>query len=188
MARPRSEDRRNAILAAAVDIVAEQGLGAPTAAIAKRAGVSHGSVFTYFETKTALLNVLYLELTIGLTDSVMAAVSTGEDKRARFEQLWMAWTSWGATNRSKRRVQELLETSDEVTEANREAAYEHAEPVYDLIRQASASGPLRDAPIRYVGRLVSALATTTMDFMIRHPGKATKLQKAGLDAAWRMLS
>ena len=62
MARPRNEDRRNAILSAATRVIASQGLGAPTAGIAKEAGVSNGSLFVYFDTKATLLNELYVAL------------------------------------------------------------------------------------------------------------------------------
>ncbi|MFX5718343.1 TetR/AcrR family transcriptional regulator, partial [Acinetobacter baumannii] len=41
MARPRSEDKRNAILAAAIRVIITQGLSAPTALIAHEAGVSN---------------------------------------------------------------------------------------------------------------------------------------------------
>jgi hypothetical protein len=41
--RPRSGDKRNAILAAATGIISEQGLSAPTAKIARAAGVADGS-------------------------------------------------------------------------------------------------------------------------------------------------
>jgi AcrR family transcriptional regulator len=51
MARPKSEDKRNAIMAAAIRVIAAQGLAAPTATIAKEAGVANGSLFNYFETK-----------------------------------------------------------------------------------------------------------------------------------------
>ena len=40
MARPRSEDKQIALLEAATEVVAEQGLAAPTSLIAKRAGVA----------------------------------------------------------------------------------------------------------------------------------------------------
>ena len=126
VARPRSEDRRNAILAATVEVIAEQGLGAPTAAIAKRAGVPHGSVFTYFETKTELLNVLYLELTRALTDTVLAVMPAEDDTRAQFHHLWVSWTSWGVSHPSKRRVQAQLNVSDQVSELNRNAAYDES--------------------------------------------------------------
>ena len=47
---------------AAARVIAVQGLGAATATIAREAGVSNGSLFTYFDTKADLLNQLYLEL------------------------------------------------------------------------------------------------------------------------------
>ncbi len=58
MARPRSKDRRNAILSAATSVIACQGLGAATATIAKEAAVSNGSLFLYFDTKATLFNEL----------------------------------------------------------------------------------------------------------------------------------
>ena len=187
MARPRNEDRRNAILKATTELVAKQGLGAPTAAIAKRASIPHGSVFTYFKTKTDLLNVLYVDLSREMTDIVLATMPAGEDICAQFHHLWETWISWGAANLSKRRAQTLLNVSDLVTEQNRNAAFDYAEPVYQIFRRASASGALRDSPSRYIGGLIHGLAETTMDFIIRNPRKAKKLREAGLQAAWRML-
>jgi len=188
MARPRSEDRRNAILMATTELIAEQGLGAPTAAIAKRAGVPNGSIFTYFKTKTDLLNVLYIELSREMTDTVLARMPAGDDIRAQFHHLWETWTSWGAANLSKRRVQTLLNVSDLVTEQNRNTAYEYADAVYELFRRASARGALRNSPTRYIGGLVHGLAETTMDFIVRNPRKAQQFREAGFEAAWRMLN
>ena len=45
MARPRSEDKHQALLEAATEIVASHGLAAPTAQIARRAGVAEGTLF-----------------------------------------------------------------------------------------------------------------------------------------------
>ncbi len=42
--------------------IANVGLGAPTAKIARRAGVAAGTLFTYFANKEELLNELYVEL------------------------------------------------------------------------------------------------------------------------------
>ena len=69
MARPRSEDKRNALMAAATRVIVTQGLSAPTAMIAQEAAVSNGSLFTYFETKADLFNQLYLELKAGYAAS-----------------------------------------------------------------------------------------------------------------------
>lgn len=188
MARPLSEEKRKAILMAATDLVAEQGLGAATAEIAKKAGVPNGSVFTYFDTKAELLNALYLELKAELTDAVLAAMPDGNDTRAQLHHLWVIWTHWGASNPSKRRVLAQLSVSDQITELSRKAAYDAAGPSLDLIRRASARGALRDAPLQYVGALIETSVATTTDFMIREPARAEEFCEFGFEAAWRALS
>ena len=188
MARPRSEDKRNAILAAATDLVAEQGLGAATAEIAKRAGVPHGSIFTYFGTKAELLNALYLELKSELTDTVSVAMPAGDDIRVQFHHLWVSWTHWGASNPAKRRALTQLSVSDQITELSRKAAYEAAGSSLELIKRASASGALRGAPLQYVGAFVETSAAVTMDFMIRDPARADDFCDFGFEAVWRALS
>jgi len=71
MPRPRSDDKRSAIIAATTRIIVTQGLRAPTAGIAKEAGVANGSLFTYFETKSDLFNALYLELKLEMASAVV---------------------------------------------------------------------------------------------------------------------
>jgi AcrR family transcriptional regulator len=62
VARPRSKDRRNAILEAATRLFAERGLVAsPTSEISKRAGVAEGTLFTYFQSKDNLISPLNRE-------------------------------------------------------------------------------------------------------------------------------
>jgi hypothetical protein len=123
-----------------------------------------------------------------LTDTVLAGMPGGRDTRAQFRHLWVTWTHWGVANRAKRRAQAQLNVSELVSEQNRNAAYARADPVYQLIRRVSARGVLKDAPIRYVGSLVSAWAGTTMDYMSRTPAETDRLCKLGFDAVWRALS
>ena len=188
MARPLSEDRRNAILAATAELVAEQGLGAATAEIARKAGVPHGSVFTYFATKTDLLNALYLALKTELTEEVLREMPTGDDTFARAHHLWVTWTHWGMRHPIKRRALAQLGVSDQISQASRKASYEDAAAAVSLIRDASARGALKDAPSPYVGALVEAMATTTMDFMIGNPAQAEALCEHGFEALWRALN
>ena len=70
-AKAKSDEKRSAILEAATRIIVMQGLSAPTAGIAKEAGVANGSLFTYFETKTDLFNQLYLELKMEMASATM---------------------------------------------------------------------------------------------------------------------
>jgi AcrR family transcriptional regulator len=169
-----------------MELVAEQGLGAATAEIAKRAGVPNGSVFTYFDTKTALFNALYLELKAELTDTV-SAVPAQDDTRTQLHHLWVSWTHWGASNPAKRRVLAQLSVSDQITELSRKAAYAAARPSLALIQRTSANGALRDAPLQYVGALVETLVATTTDFMIGDPARADEICEFGFEAVWRAL-
>ena len=60
MSRPRSEQKRQAILDAAFRVFVERGVAAsPTSAISKAAGVAEGTLFTYFKTKEELMHELY---------------------------------------------------------------------------------------------------------------------------------
>ncbi len=57
------EDKREAILQATLELVAEHGFhDAPCSLIAERAGVAAGTIYRYFESKELLINALYLEL------------------------------------------------------------------------------------------------------------------------------
>src|SRR6476661_6120071 len=58
-----SPDKREAILAAALRLIARLGLhAAPMSAVAREAGVAAGTLYLYFPSKEAMINALYLEL------------------------------------------------------------------------------------------------------------------------------
>ncbi|MDQ0513297.1 TetR/AcrR family transcriptional regulator [Ancylobacter amanitiformis] len=188
MARPRSEEKRDAILTAAMELVAEHGLGAATAEIAKRAKVPHGSVFTYFGTKSALLNELYVALKTELSDAILETMPGDGDVRAQLHHLWTSWTGWGVLNPSGRRALAQLGVSDQITDASRQAAAIVAGPAVDIVRRARSSGALRNAPLAYVGALVETMAGTTIDFMIRDRDNAESIREAGFEALWQAVS
>ena len=77
MARPLSEEKRQALLDAAAEFVASLGTGASTAKIAKAAGVSEGTLFTYFPTKDDLLNQLFLEIEADLAETDAGPICGG---------------------------------------------------------------------------------------------------------------
>src|SRR5580700_2335073 len=104
MARPLSEDKRTAILDAATEAVAVLGVSAPTAKIAKGAGVAEGTLFTYFTNKDELLNRLYLELKMDLRDAVITGYPAGKGLLERCRHFWDRYIGWGAAHPLKRRA------------------------------------------------------------------------------------
>ena len=108
MARPQSEEKRNAILAAAAEVIAGQGLGAPTARIAKLAGVAEGTLFTYFDNKDDLLNALYLDIKAELREVMMTRYPKQASVRERVQHVWNKFVDWGVAQPQKRRAMAQL--------------------------------------------------------------------------------
>src|SRR3954464_3709249 len=140
MARPRSEDKRDALMAAATPAAAAPGLrrpapgtpagaaapglAAPTAVIAREAGVSNGSLFTYFETKADLFSRLYLELKTGMAAASLEGLPAKAPLHEQFSHMWSNWMRWAVANPGKRRALALLSVSDDVAQESREAAHQ----------------------------------------------------------------
>lgn len=187
MARPKSIDKRNAILEAATRVIVTQGLSAPTATIAKEAGISNGSLFTYFETKDDLFNQLYIELKAGMT----AALDGFPPKAALRKQashLWDNWMNWATTHPEKRRALALLGVSDQIKPETRAAVFKMMANAGELFERIRLGGSLRDAPASFAGALVTSLAETTMDLMIKDPANASTHSTFGFQTFWRAFS
>jgi AcrR family transcriptional regulator len=188
MPRPRSDDKRAAIMSAAARVIAAQGLGAATATIAKEAGVSNGSLFTYFDTKADLLNQLYLELKTDMAAAALGGVPAGSDVREQMLHMWSRWLRWATAYPEKRRALAQLEVSDEITSPAHRAASQALTGIAVLLERSRENGPMRDAPLAFVVALANALAEATIDFIIRDPGNADAHGRAGFDALWRMIA
>ena len=187
MPRPRSDEKRTAILEAATRIIVAQGLSAPTARIAKEAGVANGSLFTYFETKTDLFNQLYLELKAEMASAILNRLPVSAELHGQFFHAWRNWMNWALSNPQKRRVLAQLSVSDEITSETRAAGHKSMVPIVEMLEQGRAKGPLQKAPMGFVVAIMNSVAEATMDYMVQDPKKASEHCKAGFDALWRIL-
>lgn len=187
MPRPKSDDKRAAIIAAATRAIARQGLGVATAAIAKEAGVSNGSLFTYFDTKADLFNQLYLELKSDMTAAATAGLPAGDDARTQLLHMWNGWLRWASAHPQKRRALAQLTVSDEITRASHETAGRGMAGVAEILEKARSHGPMRGAPLAFVAALTAALADAATDYAIGDPDNADTHARAGFDALWRMI-
>jgi AcrR family transcriptional regulator len=174
-------------MAAAARIIATHGLGAPTALIAKEAGVSNGSLFTYFESKADLLNQLYLDLKAETAFISLKGLPLTADLRKQTFHMWSQSMRWAARNPEKRRALAQLNVSDEITPASRETGHKTMAPIASLLEKSRAKGPMRQAPMAYIVAIMNAVSDATADFMIHDPGNANKHCRMGFEALWRML-
>ncbi len=188
MARPKSDDKRSAILEAAARIIAAEGLGATTAAIAKEAGISNGSLFTYFNNKTDLLNQLYIETKSEMAAEAIAGIPTDSDIRDQLLHLWTNWLGWSASCPEKRRTLAQLIVSDEITPESREAAKHSMTEMARILECGRENGPMRDVPRGLFIAMANAIADAAIDYMITDPANAEKYSMSAFDAFWRMIS
>jgi AcrR family transcriptional regulator len=188
MARPRSEDKRNAIMEAATRVIASQGLSASTALIAKEASIANGSLFTYFETKADLFNQLYLELKTEMTATAMKDLPESGDLQKQGFHAWSNWIDWAVSNPHKRCALQQLNVSDSITPATRNAADKVVVDFNDLIKRIRAHGSLQTAPINFVRALLNGLAEATIVTMVNDPDNAKKHCETGFETFWRAVS
>jgi len=186
VARPKSEDKRNAILDAATRVFAERGLtAAPTSEISKQAGVAEGTLFTYFKTKDDLINALYREIKLELADAMMSGFPRKQRVRTRLRHVWDGYVNWGVANREKRSVLAQLQVSGILSKESIEAGSAPFVEMQNTIRDAIERHILRaDLPIELISKTMAALAEATMDLIVLKPGMAKKYRDGGFEIYW----
>ncbi len=175
-------------MTAATRVIAAQGLGAPTALIAREAAVSNGSLFTYFDTKADLLNQLYVALKKEMALVVLDGIPTHSGVRDQVASMWSGWIRWATADPDKRRTLAQLSVSDEITGTSRKIGNTAMTGVSEMLHRSRENGPMGAAPIGLVVSLMQAAADATVDFIIQDPANAEAHSNAGFEAAWRMIA
>ena len=184
MAKPKSEDKRNAILSAAIQVFAERGLGAPTAAITSAAGIAEGSLFTYFKTKDELINALYRELKLELADAMMSGFPRKQSVRYRLEHIWNGYIHWGVANPDRQTVLKQIQVWSGLTQESKQAGSAPFTEIQRMAEDAVTQRIYKDIPQAFIQAALAALAEMTMDFMVREPERAEMYRTAGFEMLW----
>jgi AcrR family transcriptional regulator len=186
VARPKSGDKRNAILDAATHLFAERGLAAaPTSEISKRARVAEGTLFTYFETKNDLINSLYREIKLELADAMMSDFPRKKKVRTRLRHVWDRYVNWGIANPEQRKVLAQLQVSEVLTEESRDAGSAPFVEFQTMIRDAIEQRVFRnDLPVELISKSLEALVEATIDLAVSNPSKAKQYRDSGFQMFW----
>src|ERR1700733_672599 len=190
MARPKSEDKRNAILDAATRVFAERGLtAAPTSEISKQAGVAEGTLFTYFKTKDALINALYREIKLELADAMMSGFPRKKNVRTRLRHVWDRYVKWGIANPKQRKVLAQLQVSGMLLKESIEAGSAPFVEMQNMIRDAVEQHILRAAlPVELISKMMAASAEATRELIVLKPAMANKYRNGGFEIYWAGIS
>lgn len=185
MARPRSEEKQQALLRAATEIFAEQGLAASTITIARKASVSEGTLFHYFENKDNLIGAVgdYLldEIETLLAQRLVAA-APGTNK---IQVGWNAYIDWALDNPAAYAAGNKLMVSGKLSDAQMERSMRLGDftmPDLPIIQglDATETG-------EFFGMLSTAIANGVIDMAVRNPRLLDIYKKAGYDAMVRAI-
>jgi len=187
LARPKSDDKRQAILDAALKIFAERGItGAPTSAISKEAGVAEGSLFTYFKTKDDLLNELYHDLRMELSRH-LDDFSHGENARNRLHYIWQKFLQLGVAHPEQLKVLAQLRTSGKLFRSNEAPSFAVLE-IMKCLREATEGANLGTLPIEYLVLMTRAQLEVTVEFINANPEYAAACAELGFQMLWNGLT
>ncbi|MFL5802572.1 MAG: TetR/AcrR family transcriptional regulator [Roseiflexaceae bacterium] len=186
MARPKSEDKRNAILEAAIVVFAERGVwSTPMLAISKAAGVAEGTLFTYFFSKEVFVNELYRALKLELADVLLSAFPKSADVRSKFQHIWERYVNWGVANPDKLKVLAQLQLSDQITADSKAVGRAPYAEIERMTTDIIASKQIRDYPVLFIAAIFNSMAETTMATIAQDKSTDTDYCAAGFEIFWK---
>ena len=188
MARPLSADKKLALLEAATEVVALQGLMAPTAQIAKRAGVAEGTLFRYFASKEVLLNDLMVHLASDLSQALEEDYDPAASLKARTLVLWNNFISWGINNPNRHRAMIQLAASGLATQETCGSALSRCGDVRGVVSDAcDFAGLDGERSTAFAETVLSAIAQVTITAAAGEPELADTYKQIGFGIMWRGL-
>jgi AcrR family transcriptional regulator len=187
MARPRSDDKRRAILEAALELFAERGIGhVPTSAISAAAGVAEGTLFTYFKSKDDLLNQLYLEIRKEI-DRHLEDYPADSDPRTRVRFVWDKLVDLCVAQPERLKVQTQLRSSGRLLK-DLELPGRTVREMLKTTQEAIAGDEFKQAPSEFLVLLIRAHAEAAGEYILAHPEQASISREMGFKLIWRGLT
>ncbi len=143
MSRPVSEEKRKALMEAAIDLFSTQGFHAtPTQQISDRAGVSAGTLFRYFRTKEDLIDALYSSIHRALADVVDEAIRPGIPVEEQIKNVKRQVLQWMFENPKQTLFFEQFTSSPNITKMAKEKMSVHLSALDELYQRAVSRGIL----------------------------------------------
>ncbi len=144
------DDKRCAVIHAALDLVAEHGFhGAPMAAVADRADVAAGTIYRYFESKDALIVETYRFLENALNKAVTEGYPEEGTVRERYLHVGGALVRYLVDSPREFRFLEQFRNSPYGASRRREILLGKADKnlVLDLFEEGKREGVVKDLPV-----------------------------------------
>jgi TetR/AcrR family transcriptional regulator, repressor of fatR-cypB operon len=157
------KDKREAILQAMLELVAERGFhDAPMSLVARRAGTSAGIIYHYFPSKDELIRALYLHVKAKMGRFLIEGQVVDMPAEQAFKRVWMNAYRFYRTHQQEVKFLDQYENSPYCGGSpEMEALVQQDQNIallMNLFRPRSAGGPLKDLPREAVAELTLGVA------------------------------
>lgn len=187
VARPRSEDKRQALLKAATETFASEGLSAPTSLIARRAGVAEGTLFLYFPNKDALFGAVFEHVLAELATCLTLGYDATASLKERTRLLWDNYVNWGIEHPAAYAAMNQLSVSGKLTPEQLDAANKLCADVGYQQEPIHFAGLNTEQSTEFSDALLTAVTNATIGYMTSHPTAAEAYRGAGFEFLWRAI-
>ena len=152
---PRTSDKREAILDAALDLFVERGFyGTAVPEIAERANVGAGTIYRHFDSKEALVNAIYRQQKMAFAQVTLGDFPATAPTREQFRTFWMRMAQF-ATAHPKAFVFMELHHHQRYLDADNVALEARMLDTFsNVVVQAQARGDLKAGPPRILMGIV----------------------------------
>lgn len=142
--RQRDDNKRLALLEATLELVTEQGFSATSVAmIARRAGVSPGTLYIYHEDKDALLVATFLDVCDRLIDTALGQVDEHLVLREQLRRVWVALFEVALASPRLFRFYDMFSHSAWMTDELRERNDQRLAPVLEALAEGQRQGLIK---------------------------------------------
>ena len=182
----RSTDKKQLILDATMELIAEQGLhDTPMSQISKRSKVSTGAIYNYFPSKEVLINHLYLDLKREMAQAVLEGYDIKASYKERFFLIWRNFFNYLIAKPTQMSFVEQCSTSPLITEESKEAMNRYFEPVTGFLQEGIDSRILKKMDIPLMGSLIFASILSTAKLQVWGPLDITEDHRdAAAQSSW----
>ncbi len=142
-----SEDKRQDILQATLDLISEHGFhGTPMAMIAERANVGAGTIYRYFENKENLIGELFRELKSDLSNAMLAGFDPDLDFAEKVRTLWSNTLNYCIQHPQEMLFLEQFHSSPYLTPEVEEDSMRVLAPIFGELEAAIEAGVIKNLP------------------------------------------
>ena len=182
-----SSSKRDALLNAALKLIAEQGFhAAPMSQIAETANIGVGTIYRYFKNKDELINGLYLEIRKRMAEAIGKGRDETAPVKAQFVKSLQNLIRYLIENPAEIQFTEQYENSPFITEATKAEIEKTAAPISDLLIRAQKEKLLKPLPFPVLMAMFSGASMGLLKAYLQKKSSPAKMNEA-IEAIWDML-